>query len=130
MRMLSVIWIFAGLMVGCASDRAPADSSSTSTTEAQRSDASGPDYNTITNDNQIMTLANPVEGKVVRAKPDLRFVVLDFSVHPLPQLGKRLSVYREGKKVGEVEITGPERRGNIVADLVKGEAREGDIVRP
>jgi hypothetical protein len=40
-----------------------------------------------------------------------------------------LFLYRDGLKVGEVKITGPQKDENIVADLLHGEARAGDEVR-
>jgi hypothetical protein len=40
-----------------------------------------------------------------------------------------MSIYRDGKKVGEVKITGPRTEEKIVANLVSGEAQAGDDVR-
>ena len=51
-----------------------------------------------------------------------RFVVLDFPVGKMPALDQTLFVFRQGLKVGEVKITGPERDHNTVADLISGEA--------
>jgi hypothetical protein len=47
----------------------------------------------------------------------------------MPKLEQSLFLYREGMKVGEVKITGPQRENNTVADLVTGEAQVGDEVR-
>jgi hypothetical protein len=69
-------------------------------------------------------------GKVAAARPELRFVVVDFYINGVPQVGERLSVYRGGLKVGEVRISGPGRGNNIAADVTAGEARVGDDVRP
>jgi hypothetical protein len=55
--------------------------------------------------------------------------VLGFPVGQMPKLEQGLFLYREGMKVGEVKITGPQRENNIVADLVTGEAQVGDEVR-
>lgn len=68
-------------------------------------------------------------GKVAAVNSGLRFVVLDFSLNPVPPFDQRLSIYRQGNKVGEVRVTGPERNGNIVADMIRGEAMAGDEVR-
>jgi len=38
-------------------------------------------------------------------------------------------VYRQGLKVGEVKIVGPERDHMTIGDLIAGEARKGDDVR-
>jgi len=58
-----------------------------------------------------------------------RFVVLSFPVGRMPGVGQVLFLYRDGLKVGEVKVTGPQRDNNIVADLDTGEAQVGDEVR-
>ena len=55
--------------------------------------------------------------------------MLGFPVGQMPKLEQGLFLYRDGMKVGEVKITGPQRENNIVADLVNGEAQVGDEVR-
>jgi hypothetical protein len=77
-----------------------------------------------------VTPLSSASGKVVAVNSNLRFVVVDFFLSKLPQLEQRLGVYRQGQKVGEVRISGPERSNNIVADVVAGEAKIGDEVRP
>jgi sulfur relay (sulfurtransferase) complex TusBCD TusD component (DsrE family) len=47
----------------------------------------------------------------------------------MPKMDQSLFLYRDGMKVGEVKITGPQRENNIVADLVTGEAEVGSEVR-
>ena len=76
-----------------------------------------------------VTPENGLNGTVASAKASLRFVVLTFPVDRMPAMDQRLSVYRQGLKVGEVKITGPLRDDNIVADIVAGEAEKGDEVR-
>jgi hypothetical protein len=44
-------------------------------------------------------------------------------------IGQILTVSRDGLKVGEVKVSGPQRDDNIVADITAGEARVGDEVR-
>ena len=68
-------------------------------------------------------------GSVFSVNRTLRFVVLDFGFKPLPAVEQRLSVYRQGQKVGEVKISGPVLNNHLVADLVAGEAQPGDEVR-
>jgi len=58
-----------------------------------------------------------------------RFVVLNFPVGKMPTLDQVMFVYRQGLKVGEVKIAGPERDHMTVGDLMAGEARKGDEVR-
>jgi len=83
----------------------------------------------VTNQGKIVTLTQTQNGKIAAANASLRFVVVDFSLGPMPAADQRMAVYRQGLKVGEIKITGPERNGNIAADMVAGEARVGDEVR-
>jgi hypothetical protein len=69
-------------------------------------------------------------GKVASVNPDSRFVIIDFTLSQLPALEKRMGVYRQEQKVGEVKISGPARDQNIAADIVLGDAKVGDEVRP
>jgi len=82
----------------------------------------------VRNQNLIVTPANALQGKVLKVNPGARFVVLNFPIGKLPNLGERLSIYRHNLKVGEVKITGPQREDNIVADISNGEAQVGDDV--
>lgn len=68
-------------------------------------------------------------GKVVRFSSEGRFVVLNFPIGRLPSVDQKLYVYRQGLKVGEVKVTGPQKDDNTVADLVAGETQVGDEVR-
>ena len=81
------------------------------------------------NSKLIVTPENGLVGKVVRVNSSARFVVLNFPIGHLPALEQRLHVYRRGLKVGEVKVTGPQLDDNVVADLLAGEAAEGDQVR-
>jgi hypothetical protein len=77
----------------------------------------------------IVTPDNSLTAKVISYNPAGRFVVLGFPVGQMPRLEQGLFLYRNGLKVGEVKVTGPQRDNNIVADLVTGEAQAGDEVR-
>jgi hypothetical protein len=77
----------------------------------------------------IVTPDNSLTARVVSYNASGRFVVLSFPVGQMPKLEQSLFLYRDGMKVGEVKITGPQRENNIVADLVTGEAEVGDEVR-
>ncbi|MGA2787393.1 MAG: hypothetical protein ABSF60_07685 [Verrucomicrobiota bacterium] len=77
----------------------------------------------------IVTPDNSLTARVVSYNASGRFVVLSFPIGQMPKLDQDLFLYREGMKVGEVKITGPQRENNIVADLVTGEAQMGDEVR-
>ena len=76
----------------------------------------------------VSDLFAPCSGKVVKVNATARFVVLSFPVGHLPAMEQRLNVTRRGLKVGEVKITGPQQEENIVADIVAGDAEEGDEV--
>jgi hypothetical protein len=77
----------------------------------------------------IVTPDNSLTARVVSYNAAGRFVVLGFPVGQMPKSDQGLFLYRDGMKVGEVKITGPQRENNIVADLVTGEAQVGDEVR-
>jgi hypothetical protein len=76
-----------------------------------------------------MTPDTVLIGKVARVNQEGRFVVMTFPVGHLPTLNQRLSVYRQGLKVGEVRVTGPQMDDNVVGDIGAGEALPGDEVR-
>ena len=77
----------------------------------------------------IVTPDTSFTAKVIRYNSIGRYVVLSFPVGQMPKMDQSLFLYRDGMKVGEVKITGPQRENNIVADLVTGEAQIGDEVR-
>jgi hypothetical protein len=83
----------------------------------------------VTSPPTIVTPDNSLTAKVVSYNPAGRFVVLGFPVGQMPRMEQGFFLYRNGLKVGEVKITGPQRDNNIVADLVAGEAQTGDEVR-
>jgi hypothetical protein len=77
----------------------------------------------------IVTPGSSLTGRVVSYNSVGRFVVLSFPVGQMPKLNQSLFLYRNGLKVAEIKITGPQSDNNVVADLVTGEARVGDDVR-
>jgi uncharacterized lipoprotein YajG len=66
-------------------------------------------------------------GKVVKVNLTGRFVVLNFPLGRMPMLEQHLNLYRNGLKVGEVRVSGPQQEDDIVADLVAGESQIGDV---
>ena len=70
-----------------------------------------------------------VYGRVAHVNAADRFVVLTYPIGRVPPINKRLSVYREGMKIGELKVTGPQQDPNTVADITAGEAHAGDEVR-
>jgi hypothetical protein len=77
----------------------------------------------------IVTPATTVGGRVALANMQARYVVLTFPIGTLPQLDQTFGLYRDGLKVGEIRVTGPQRDNNTIADLLAGDARVGDEVR-
>ncbi len=69
------------------------------------------------------------KGKVAMANAAARHAILTFPIGQMPPLGQRLNVYRAGLKVGEVQLTGPQRDVNVAVDIVAGECLAGDEVR-
>jgi hypothetical protein len=58
-----------------------------------------------------------------------RFAVLNFPIGRMALIDQRAEVYRQGLKVGELRISGPQLDDNIVADILTGEVQPGDQVR-
>ncbi len=88
-----------------------------------------PTGKTNTGHQLIVTPEATLTGRVAVYNETGRFVVLDFPIGHLPANEQIMFVFRQGLKVGEVKVTGPQRDHNTVADLVSGEARKGDEVR-
>lgn len=76
----------------------------------------------------VVVPSKALMGKVLQANQSARFVVLVFPVGQMPADEQVLSVYRDGRKVGEVKITGPQKDDKTVADVMSGEAEVGDQV--
>ena len=72
---------------------------------------------------------NLLSGRVVGSRDALRFVIIDFQNSRMPQLDQILHVYRLDQKVAEVKISGPYLGTTVAADVIAGEASEGDLVR-
>ena len=77
----------------------------------------------------IVTPDSSVSGKVVSYNSFGRFVVVNFPSHQMPKLDQQLFLYRNGLKIAQIKITGPQNEDNIVADLMTGDAQIGDEVR-
>jgi hypothetical protein len=111
--------LLAGLVAsGCGSHRAP-------TPESGPAPTVPPSTNLAT----IVTPDTSLSAKVVRYNATGRFVILSFPVGQMPKAGQTFFVYREGLKVGQIKITNQQMENDIVADVMDGEAQEGDDVR-
>ncbi|MBI4658144.1 MAG: hypothetical protein HY735_04710 [Verrucomicrobia bacterium] len=134
MRFTRILLCCLGFLVGCK-HRDPSGASdvhraqgSPKASGAKRTSPSMPPSMPAAKNARVIPVQE-LKGKVAAVNANLRFVVIDFFLSPMPQFGQRLSVFRQGLKVGEVKISGPERSSNVAADIVAGEAQVGDEVR-
>jgi len=77
----------------------------------------------------IVTLDDSLAAKVIAVNTVGQFVVLNFPEGRMPQPPQPLFLYRNGLKVAEVKVTGPQQDTSTVADIVSGEVQVGDTVR-
>jgi PBP1b-binding outer membrane lipoprotein LpoB len=68
-------------------------------------------------------------GEVVMVNAEAHFVVVSFPPGTVPPAGHSLKVYRNGLRVGEIKVTGPQRENNTVADIVTGDLQTRDEAR-
>lgn len=133
MRAIIVFALGGALLVGCRTPK-PADSGEASTAKParQRAAAMSPraPQPRETSPSPSATPLMEAAGKVASVNPALRFAVIDFAFNPAPKVDQRMSVYREGQKVGEVKISRQARNSIIAADITAGDVRVGDEVRP
>jgi len=71
----------------------------------------------------------PAPAQIKKVDDKYRFVVIDFSSRVMPPVGTRMTVYRNGAPVGEVQLTEPARTQFATADILGGELQVGDEVR-
>lgn len=117
--------VVGGLLAGCARNSSEgASAAGLSAPGAAMTGTGG------TNTSKLIVTPGAVAGTVSLVNANARYVVVTYPVGVLPEVGRRLNVYRGGLKVGEIQITGPQRDVNTVADIVAGEAQKGDEVRP
>ena len=80
-------------------------------------------------DGIIVTPGGSLPGAVVSVNAAARFAVVRFPLGYMPPLDQRMSAYRQGLKVADLRISGPQRDIHTVADVLAGECRPGDEVR-
>ena len=83
----------------------------------------------VQNNPPVVTPDNAIVGRVKSVNPTARFVILSFPLGRLPAADQQFGVYRQGQKVGEIKITNERLNDLIVADIIEGDAAEGDEVR-
>ena len=119
MRFVLAVFLCAGLLAGCASKNSSAKLKPAATGAIGGKKAKTPP----------LAPTFEIVGKVVSVNVAVRFVVLEFPLSAMPALGQKMSVYRDGQKIGELKISGPQSENNIVADITAGDAQAGDEVR-
>jgi hypothetical protein len=77
----------------------------------------------------IVTPDTSIAGKVVSYNSAGRFVLINFPVGLMPKVDQTLFLYRNGLKIGEIKITGPQRDTITVADVISGDAQMDDDAR-
>ena len=77
----------------------------------------------------IVTPGDGLTGRVSLVNKSSRYTIVSFPVGRLPASGQLLAIYRNGLKVGEVKVNGPQMDNLVTADLVTGDCRVGDEAR-
>jgi len=77
----------------------------------------------------IVTPDDTLTGSIVSVNEAGRFVVLRFPLGHMPAVDSKMFVYRQGMKVAELKVTGPQKDDHTVADIRTGECRVNDEVR-
>jgi hypothetical protein len=124
MRMMPWVLAMALMATGCRWFTKGQSSSATYTGTAGTTGAPAG-----TSDAAAITPDTTPTGTVARVNAAARFVILNFPVGGLPEIGQTLYVYRHGLKVGEVKVTAPQQDDNTAADIATGEADVGDEIR-
>ncbi|HZV35385.1 MAG TPA: hypothetical protein VFB72_12500 [Verrucomicrobiae bacterium] len=122
MRFVACLLLGGLFVAGCAGSKA---------TTRPPAFGSSPGYSTTNKSNVklIITPDTSPEGKVISVDGDSRWAVLNFPIGTVPPIGRLLNVYRQGLKVGEARVSGPQDDENTVADITTGNVRLGDEVR-
>ena len=94
-----------------------------------REDAVAPDRSDAEKPELIVTPDDMLTGSIVSVNDVGRFVVLKFPLGRMPAEGSTLFVHRNGMKVAELKVTGPQKDDHTVADIKTGDCRSKDEVR-
>ncbi len=129
MRLVIAILAASIFLPGCKSSDKGGKDKALPSEPARKTDKADRRGSKTDPDKSAITPINVISGRVVLVNQALRYVVVDFGVGRLPALEQTLDVYREGNKVGEVRISSQSKAGNVAADIMAGEAKDGDEVR-
>ncbi len=137
MQRLCLLLVGLILLVGCRSTGSgPGAEAGASTGEAplwqegEEGAAAPRQAPTVADGESVIIPVTTSTGVVASVNAPLRFVVLDYALSQLPKIDQRLFLYRRGQKVARVKVTGPVRGQTVAADIIEGNAEEGDEVRP
>lgn len=117
MRFASVLLTGLLAATGCSSPPKP------------RGSASGTARPTADTNALIVMPSASVRGKIVVLNPVARYVIVSYPLGHIPQPERRMGVYRDGLKVGEIKMGAQRIDTNAVADITAGDCRVGDEVR-
>ena len=120
-------------LVGCKSIKSIGSSSEETPGTTQGSEQVFPALGTTVQTEVPEAGTQPVvggQGKVALVDSELGFIVVDFALSQMPGPEQKFYAYRNGSVVGEVITTGQADETFLVADINKGDIREGDIIRP
>jgi hypothetical protein len=113
MKMFWTAVVCTVAIVGCGTPK-PADS-------AQSEAASSTNF--------VVAPSIDLIGRVTSVDSKSRFVVIAYPAATVPEKEQRLNVYRQGRKVGELKVTGPRQDNITAADILAGEVFVGDEAR-
>ena len=125
MRLLSALVLAASISAGCQRTKPNAGNFVTSSGNPTTPSAG----HSVPQQPLIVTPGAELRGRIALVDANLGYVVVTFGLGSMPAVERRLGVYRNGLKVGEIKITGMRRENNTVADIVAGECHVGDDVR-
>jgi hypothetical protein len=77
----------------------------------------------------IITPGDGLTGRVSLVNKTGHYAIVNFPLGRLPASGQLISIYRNGLKVGEAKVNGPQMDNLVTADLVTGDCRVGDEAR-
>jgi len=69
-----------------------------------------------------------VTGKVAVSNPKARFVILSLTPGVYPPKGTHIYAYRDGVKVADLRIAGPQWDDKTVADILSGDPQVNDQI--
>lgn len=125
-----MVTLFGGLVVlaACQSPPSGRSASSPAPTVAPQGGASGSAVKSPPGNPQPEPIRE-IRGRILNRNDQARFVVIELIFSPVPELGRKLSVIRDGAKVGELRTSRWSRGDLVAADIIEGDAQPGDEIK-